>query len=236
MELATPMNQYNKHCDNWQMRPADIPMDKKLVSSDPKDVAAVDDYKAIALRIAKLLDTSSSVPEQHMIDSIAELVDLEKQLAQVSVLHDDVIKWKHFPRYWTFVHHGIWNHWKLDCFFNIQFRLANIANSKAPHYLCVDSNGTSNAENISTSWRHHYMYMQGVDGAIVPNIAGKLLGKLFICVDNCCICGVSCIFEMLLYEMCYTTYYHYHQFILIYQTPKPNVSRLAFVQSIEAIC
>ena len=178
MELATLMNQYNKHCDNWQMRPADIPMDKKLVSSDPKDVAAVDDYKAIALRIAKLLDTSSSVPEQHMIDSIAELVDLEKQLAQVSVLHDDVIKWKHFPRYWTFVreftvtsefpsqrpvtrsfdvsfdlclnkllskqswgwwfetssrslwrhcdaciitmtsqeHHGIWNHWKLDCF------------------------------------------------------------------------------------------------------------------------
>ena len=77
------------------MSPAQFPLDKKLVSSDPKDVAAVDNYKAIALRIAKLLDPSSRVPEQHMVDSIAQFVDLETQLAQVSlfVYHNRDVTW-----------------------------------------------------------------------------------------------------------------------------------------------
>ena len=67
------------------MSGAKFPMDTTLASSDPKDVTAVDNYKAIALRIAKLLDPSSQVPEQHMIDSIAEFVDLESQIALVSM-------------------------------------------------------------------------------------------------------------------------------------------------------
>ena len=33
--------------------------------------------------------------------------------ARIHRIHDDVMKWNHFPRYWPFVR-GI--HWKLSCF------------------------------------------------------------------------------------------------------------------------
>ena len=67
----------------WQVDSPVIPLQSKLVSSDPADVATVDNYKAMALRIAKLLDPNSTVPEQHMVNAIAEFVDFEKVLAQV---------------------------------------------------------------------------------------------------------------------------------------------------------
>ena len=56
----------------------------KLLSTDPADVAIVDEYKAIILRFAKMLDPNSQVSESHMVESIDALVDLEKALAGVS--------------------------------------------------------------------------------------------------------------------------------------------------------
>ena len=65
------------------MLPPKIAMGPRLVSSDPADVAAVANYTALALKIAKLLDPNSRVTEQHINNSITEFVDLERQLAEV---------------------------------------------------------------------------------------------------------------------------------------------------------
>ena len=101
------------------------------------------------------------------------------------LVYDDVIKWKHFPRYWPFVrgihrspvnsrHKGQWrhnerdgvsNHWRLDCLLNHFFRRRLKKTPKLRVTGLCEGNSqvtgefpaqrASNAENVSLWWRHH---------------------------------------------------------------------------------
>ena len=76
------------------MKPPKIALASKLVSSDPAAVAAVESYETLALRIAKLLDPKSMVPEQHLNNSITALINLEKELAKVII----GLTWYPYPK------------------------------------------------------------------------------------------------------------------------------------------
>ena len=67
----------------FQVKPPEIALAKKLLSSDPADVAAVERYEALALRMANHLKYSWFMPDQHMKDSIKAFVGLERELAKV---------------------------------------------------------------------------------------------------------------------------------------------------------
>ena len=104
--------------------------------------------------------------------------------------HDDVVKWKHFPRCWPFVqgihqspvnslhkgHNGrdnVSNHQPHDCLLSRLFRRRSKKTSKlrATGLCAGNSPGTgefppqkgSNTENVSVWWRHHgtaFWYVQ----------------------------------------------------------------------------
>ena len=80
-------------------------------------------------------------------------------------LHDDVIKWKHFPRWRHNGCAGVSNHHPYDCLLNRLFRHRSKETSKlGVTGLCVGNSPrtgefpaqmASNAENASITWRHH---------------------------------------------------------------------------------
>ena len=65
--------------------------------------------------------------------------------------HNDVIKWKHFPRYHPFVR-GIHLH---HCLLNRLFRRKPKKTSKYPVTGEFPAQRAGNAENVSIWWRHH---------------------------------------------------------------------------------
>ena len=104
-------------------------------------------------------------------------INCESQISWLICMHDDVIKWKHFPRYWPFAreiptlhlrhndHDGVSNHQPHDCLLIRLFRRRSKKTSKLRVTgLCAgNSPGTgefpaqmaSKAEKVSICWRHH---------------------------------------------------------------------------------
>ena len=80
----------------FQIQAPAIKLGAKLVSSDPADVAVIDNYKAIALRLAKML--APSVSEAHMVDSIDKFMDLETELAKVGISCSYISQLTHWGR------------------------------------------------------------------------------------------------------------------------------------------
>ena len=101
-------------------------------------------------------------------------------LRGIIALHDDVIKWKHFPRYWPFVrgihqwpmnspHKGQWrgalifswicvwiNGWEnIREAGDTKFRVTGLRASNSPVTGEFHTQRVSNAENVSIWWRHH---------------------------------------------------------------------------------
>ena len=46
-----------------------------------------------------------------------------RHIQEIRGNHDDVIKWKHFPRYWPFVRWIHWSHWPVMWCFDVFFDL-----------------------------------------------------------------------------------------------------------------
>ena len=99
------------------------------------------------------------------------------------VLHDDVIKWKHFPRSLQWRqngHYGVSNHQPHDCLLNRLFGPRSMETSKLRVTgLCAGNSPVTgefpaqmanNAENVSIWWRHH----------VTGNLCGEFTGHQWI--------------------------------------------------------
>ena len=73
------------------------------------------------------------------------------------ILHDDAIKWKHFPRYWSFVR-GI-HRWPVDSPHKGQWRAAMLS------LICAWTNGWATNQNACELRRHRAHYYVTVMGA-----------------------------------------------------------------------
>ena len=74
-----------------------------------------------------------------------------RQISQTTFLHDDIIKWRHFPRYWPFVrriHRG-----PVDSPHKGQWRGALMM-----YLICVSTNGWVNNRDAGDLRRHHAHY------------------------------------------------------------------------------
>ena len=77
---------------------------------------------------------------------------------------DDVIKWKHFPRYWPFVR-GI-HKWSVDSPHKGQWRGA-----LRVYLICAWTNGLANNQNASDLRRHRAQYDVNVMNKVCTNLA-----------------------------------------------------------------
>ena len=110
-------------------------------------------------------------PGSHLIST------LKDQNVDDLMVHDDVLSWERFPRYWSFVggalqwrhngRDGVSNHQPHDCWLNRLFGRRSKKTSKLRVTgLCVGNSPVtgefptqraSNAENVSIWWRHHVL-------------------------------------------------------------------------------
>ena len=114
-------------------------------------------------------------------------------------IHDDVIKWKHFPRYWPFVrgihrspvnspHKGQWHGalmFSLICVWIhgwVNNREAGDLRRYCAHYDVTvmftwefPAQMASNAENVSIWWRHHVTVGSSVKSSFVSSLCRVMI-------------------------------------------------------------
>ena len=89
-----------------------------------------------------MLCVSGDMLERHPVPKLTHLV-LGKYWYEFSCYYDDVIKWKHFPRYWTFGWEIIGHRWRGALVFSL---------------ICAWTNGWVNNRDAGDLRRHRTQY------------------------------------------------------------------------------